>query len=441
MNEKIKIAFAPLLALAAVFAALGCSSDAPETKYQSVVLRGTSNGGGNAIVVNLDFAGYLSTKDAVWNSISFKIDKIIVAKKPGCVEKEILANPQGAVTAEALGSYSRRLKLYLPGDISACSMALSMQGTAAFKAEGTLSDGASITIAFAPGDIFIAPKEGGAFPFEPKGRYDWFAALDLQKIIPDGIIAQLSGAGGGLGGGSGDVIIDETHNAQYIPDIKTRLVESLKFVSDSNKDGRLDESEAKGAESLVGNGTTNEPRQACSSDAECGAKAVCSAGVCSSSASDGDVDQSFDYEIILDPEGNYCQKDSDCPSGMVCVSGFCNPSIDGDAEIVTEMDNYYCSADRDCQSGYICYDGSCVYQGGDYDDFLAEYDNGYCVTNYDCPTYLVCYEGYCIPSGESDTENYDVYDFAEWYDSSCSTNADCASGQVCLNGYCQYGSE
>jgi len=477
MNCKNKIAFAPISALAALFAALwalGCSSDAPETKYQSVVLRGTSNGGGNAIVVNLDFAGYLATKDVVWNSITFKIDKIVVAKKPGCVEKEVLANPGGAVTAEALGAVSRRLKLYLPGDITACSMAVSMQGFQSFKAEGTLSGGGSISIAFAAGDIFVAPKDG-AFPFEPKGRYDWFAALDLQKILPDGLIAQLSGGGGGSYGGSGGVLIDDVHNAQHIPFIKARLAESLKFVSDSNKDGRLDESEAKGDDSLVGNGTADEPKQTCASDADCGARAVCSAGVCAAMASDGDFETIFDYEIISERDEGFCQKNDDCPSGMICLDGFCNSAADGDAEIVTEYDNGYCSTDYDCPGGFICNEGSCVYQGGDYDDFLTEFDNGYCQTDrdcpsgmicldgfcnsaaagdaeiitefdngycstdYDCPALMFCYEGYCIPGGE--TEIYDYDDFTEWDDSGCSSDLDCPTGLKCQNGYCQYSPE
>lgn len=91
-------------------------------------------------------------------------------------------------------------------------------------------------------------------------------------------------------------------------------------------------------------GADAQCRDACTSDDECIAGQVCSAGTCAEQ-SEVDADGRLPTAPQRAPEPQPCGYDSDCPGTLVCVAGACRSECVGDA---------------DCSDGQACQDGVCV---------------------------------------------------------------------------------
>lgn len=152
---------------------------------------------------------------------------------------------------------------------------------------------------------------------------------------------------------------------------------------------------ASGCTGTPGTGSYSAPL--CRDDSSCAGTASCVRGICHDA----------------------CATDADCPAGAVCSGALCWASTSGS-----------CTSDADCAAGEACTAGTCAVPPAP----IA------CRADADCPAGARCDGGSCVTAPAEICGNGLDDDLDGLIDEdcggACTADADCAAGETCLRGVC-----
>lgn len=352
---KRAVAFGFLLVGLGLFASCSSSGKSASQGFETVQLKGTSTGGGNAITVIVSFGSFLRSAGVSWNRLGLDLARLEVPLAPGCALRETLTPESGAIHLDLLANGALRLKFYLPEGTQACAIGLVPAGQTPFTAQGTLDDGRLISIKSTPGTLYLLPKNG-VFSFAPQAQEHWITGLDLQTFLPASLLAQLAQPAtlARVMALRSEILVDAEHNSGYLAPLNENLAQSLRLINDGNRDGALSETEWRDAANTLGTGSAKAPSTGCSADANCGVGQVCANGVCQAADGGCVTDADCPANQLCDTttrqcrtQSASCSSDSACATGQVCVNGVCQVVADGDQEL--PVVGSQCSG-----SGWVC---------------------------------------------------------------------------------------
>ena len=172
------------------------------------------------------------------------------------------------------------------------------------------------------------------------------------------------------------------------------------------------------------------PGDACTSDAQCPQKYVCSFSLCTPETCTADADCPQNEQCLFNecvPKSanipKQCQSDSDCKALENCFANLCIP--------------VQCTSNAQCSSGNNCFKGFCV----PFSIPLPE-----CTKNSDCPGFLFkCVLELCVPDipiipdgckDATDCKQGENCVLSVCLKAQCQEKKDCKSGEDCKFGFC-----
>ena len=234
------------------------------SEFEAVTMgAGGSTDGGNAIEVILGFAPYFRTLGVEWIRIDLRVASVFLPEAPLCSNQnaEALTANTGVVLLSMLDNSSMRLRLEAPVERDFCKIEFMLsQSQSSIYAEGVLENGEKVVIDSSLYNLPFVPT-GDYFRWSDDGKYVWVAGLDLSKMLPPDLLADLSPDENGV------YRIDASSNAELLAKINNSIVNALSIYNDLNENGAVDEGEesdgnrvAKGsADDIDGDGDTPDP--------------------------------------------------------------------------------------------------------------------------------------------------------------------------------------
>ena len=273
---------------------------------ETVLMKGSSTTGGNAISVFLTFTAYNQSAAVTWSDIAIRLDSAYLPPSPGCdnTNGERLSAESGAVTLGLIEKADTELELRIPADRDFCSLDFNLPTKpVAFHAEGMTTEGVRVIIDTDLTGLLPFAAKNGNFRFEKDTAYHWLAVLDLEQMLPEGFLSNLET------GDNGDILVDTENNALKMDDLIASIIEAFSLWGDSNGNHQIDEAELHD-DNRLGGGSTTDP-----TDGD----------------EDGDEDTPPECEECVGFAGAYCLEGA--PTGPDC-------SLDvlTDATIVIEVD-------------------------------------------------------------------------------------------------------
>ena len=242
-----------------------------DPKLSTILMKGTSNEGGNARDVFLTFAPYFSSTRINWNRIDFTFSSVMLPEASDCKVEDALEleHEAGVFTLSLFSTPSVRLNLQVPEERDFCTMDFIMPSTvipyslakithkaasaatSSFYAEGYTADGLRIVISTDQFEMlsFLPVVEYFRWGAEPE--YKWVAALDLGVILPEELMDNLEA------GEDSILRIDAENNEKYLAQTILRIINGFAIYKDLNDNGVAEVGE-RGEDNTVAYGSRND---------------------------------------------------------------------------------------------------------------------------------------------------------------------------------------
>ncbi|RJO64601.1 MAG: hypothetical protein C4523_17990 [Myxococcales bacterium] len=391
-----------LLSLILVLGPAACSDDQTfefagdgDADQQLIQLKGTSSGGGNAVIV-LAFSMTNHVRNMDWKAMNIRLTHASLPQKPSCGEENafLMSARQGPVQLDMLQPSLQRLELHMPSATEYCSLDFAISSSpAGFHIESETEDGKRLAVDTDLNRVLSFVTPNGALRFETGETDSWTAELDAAKMLASLDIGAL------LADSEGVIRIDANHNPDALAALLPAILSAFTIYGDTNDNGVVDTNERR-EENIVATVRASGP---CLSNSDCPENTICLGGVCSSlgCADNAQCD-----------DANECTWDACDAATGVCAN---LPAVEG----------------QPCQGG-TCQDGECLMQP-------------ICTTDADCEAGFHCVAGVCVFSDDPDCSGVNCDDANPCTTDDCDAmtgmcvHAPLANGAACPGGFCQDG--
>ncbi len=233
-------------------------ADLENTEPDVFILKGGSTGEGNPSNITVSFstikADIKNANDISWENLQLNIKDVFMSDEATCNLKdgEVLGHGDGQINISFLKSSMAKLQLEVPSNQEFCAIDFRLTtdtaGAPGFRAQGQTPDGKTIIIqTHLNGRIGFTPPEGSAYKWEPDQEEEWVLAFDLDQLIPEQIISQLTVSDDDI------VRIDSENNSDVLEDIQDAIIDAAALYSDMNGNGEVDSNE-EDAQNQTGTG-------------------------------------------------------------------------------------------------------------------------------------------------------------------------------------------
>ncbi len=175
----------------------------------------------------------------IWNDVHLQLEELFLADAESCdmLHGELLRADRGIASINLMSEVPFVMEIQAPGDRPFCALDWRLPANAAVMTlKGELSGRIPIEVETALGGMLpsVPPRE--TLQWQPGEERHWAAVLDLGMLLSDNRWSQLAL--------TDDVLkVDDTHNAEILPELNASLIEAFRVVRDRDTDGRANVTE------------------------------------------------------------------------------------------------------------------------------------------------------------------------------------------------------